>query len=999
MPDVTFSDCGENWKTELSEILKIPPDRITSSQDGSTFYCKVGFDNDATVEHSINDVMKALRVIIVCGVVIESIDKLMLPFVFVGELVMAVTKREENILDVEFFNFLGSLCGKIKGLRFALDIEKVVFDVLEQLKIDLKFFGRLDGFAQIGLDSLKLAILEAHIQKKVAVPLDPAFTMQCNNLDELIKYLRQKTSQKKKGEDPCKKQDEPPNFLIPLSSQQISILFMVEWAPEESDQLLEKLQFKIANLNSKKFCKCLNYLVMTHTILRTTYSKNGYQTITSATECFISTSKSKKEKESEEIIALQVDIDQDDVTLIFHHIATDGTSISILTRQLQNFYNKYNFHAPDRFPQYYDYIQQRSVDHTEEISFWKAYLGDAKSKCEIFPTDKPRSVDLSFASKSRTFEIPKPVQKALQKACVEFSSSFFETIMATLGLTLRKMIGREEIIIGTAVDLRTSSYAQTVGNFANLVPVVLRGSSDSLVEGYHKSCRDTIRLCRRHASLPFDKIVGVSDVVKTEITSPLFQILLVNDTFDVVDFDHIDSGAFFAKYDQTWYLRKGLAGYYLVAEYRGNLFHERTIDAIAQNFFRCSIATLHSLKIKDVSLFSKIEQKQKEKNIDFPLTTLLQYFLKNKHGTFKYEEQELSYVEIKLKVIQMAILIRKTFFKTYGHLPTNGNCAVIKLKRSFDLIIAVLASWKLSLFVFPISEAVPKARIEHFAQTLENPIFITDQSVEKYPYIDVTRISQRKEKNSNFHNAVMSHDLSYVTCTSGSTGTPKLVCTEFHGHANLALNYAILLKINQNSVIYQLVNPSFDIFFADLGKAVVHGASLTFASEDIVNEHELEDVTHAYIMPAYLSRCKDFSIFRSMQSIQFGGEPINQNLLKELREIKLIQEFGLTEQTVYSAYTEMSENTNTREIGPCYLNVKFVFRDVDGSLAPRDCFRAQLHLAGVGLMRGYYGAGAAADEFPTGDLVMTSSDGKRFFVGRGDSQVKLRGFRIELHEV
>ena len=93
--------------------------------------------------------------------------------------------------------------------------------------------------------------------------------------------------------------------------------------------------------------------------------------------------------------------------------------------------------------------------------------------------------------------------------------------------------------------------------------------------------------------------------------------------------------------------------------------------------------------------------------------------------------------------------------------------------------------------------------------------------------------------NQSTHFLSMPEDLLYFTFTSGSTGNPKAVCTEAIGLCNLAMNYANFYHISHESVIYQVVNYAFDIFFEDLLEALTNGAKLVLAKEKIPNFKEM----------------------------------------------------------------------------------------------------------------------------------------------------------------
>ena len=183
-----------------------------------------------------------------------------------------------------------------------------------------------------------------------------------------------------------------------------------------------------------------------------------------------------------------------------------------------------------------------------------------------------------------------------------------------------------------------------------------------------------------------------------------------------------------------------------------------------------------------------------------------------------------------------------------------------------------------------------------------------------------------------------SSDLLYITFTSGSTGRRKAVCTEARGVANLIMNYTIEFHLYSDIVVYQVVNPAFDIFFADCLMALCNGGTLLMARDRIPSIRELgktdvsigtlhvrlalnsrsdshfsENVTHAYIMPSYLSRLRtaeELGVLANLQLLLYGGETIAANWPGFDAGIRMVQLFGVTGHSVYSNYDGLSERNH-----------------------------------------------------------------------------------------
>ena len=146
-----------------------------------------------------------------------------------------------------------------------------------------------------------------------------------------------------------------------------------------------------------------------------------------------------------------------------------------------------------------------------------------------------------------------------------------------------------------------------------------------------------------------------------------------------------------------------------------------------------------------------------------------------------------------------------------------------------------------------------------------------------------------------------------------------------------------------------------------------------------------------------------------------GGEALPRDLAEALlaRSSLVWNMYGPTETTVWSATCPVESATGPVPIGPPIANTEFYVLDRKGQPVPLGV-AGELHIGGDGVVRGYWNRPQLTAErfipdpfrgdpnyrlYKTGDLVRYRPDGTLEFLGRLDTQVKVRGFRIETAEV
>lgn len=178
-------------------------------------------------------------------------------------------------------------------------------------------------------------------------------------------------------------------------------------------------------------------------------------------------------------------------------------------------------------------------------------------------------------------------------------------------------------------------------------------------------------------------------------------------------------------------------------------------------------------------------------------------------------------------------------------------------------------------------------------------------------------------------------------------------------------------------------------------------------------------VTHLQCTPSLASMLIQDDSTRlamgALETLLVGGEALPPELAGQLRELgvgRLLNMYGPTETTIWSAVHDVSTSEDPMPIGRPIANTTVYVLDERGRLMPPG-LAGELYIGGRGVVRGYFGRGDLTAErfvpdpfgdegerlYRTGDRVRWRHDGVLEFLGRVDHQVKIRGHRIELGEV
>jgi amino acid adenylation domain-containing protein len=548
-----------------------------------------------------------------------------------------------------------------------------------------------------------------------------------------------------------------------------------------------------------------------------------------------------------------------------------------------------------------------------------------------------------------------------------------------------------------------------------------------------------------HRDMPFQKLVEELQPRRSQQLSPFFQVFfaLQNAPMPPLEMPGLTLSAFptdtgTAKFELSLFLIEAEGEYVATIEHSRDLFDGTTAERLLRHFAAVvdGLAGTPERPVSELPLLASAERHQlliDWNDTDRPGSAgALVHRLFEEHAAAAPEsvallcgERRITYGELNRQANRLAWRLRS--LGVGPEVPVG-----VLLDSSPELMIAYLAALKAGGAYLPLVPAYPPDRLAFMLEETGAPVVLTRSELRdriEELGVHVVAVDQPLEEKENDLPALLERGdgLAYVMYTSGSTGRPKGVSVNHEGIVRLVRDSGFA-DFGPDQVFLQITAISFDVSTFEIWGALLNGGRLAFLPNPALSLEEVGEaiarhgVTTLWLSSGLFSVMVDQRLddLRPLRQLVAGGDvvPIAQarRVLEEIPGCRLIDGYGPTENTTFTAGRTVTPADVERPSIPIGrpLNNTTVYV-LDGDLRPVPVgVRGGLYTGGLGLARGYFGrpdltadvfvpdgiSGRSGERlYNTGDIARWLPDGNLEFLGRRDSQVKVRGFRIEPGEI
>ncbi|MCB5179022.1 non-ribosomal peptide synthetase [Streptomyces antimicrobicus] len=696
-----------------------------------------------------------------------------------------------------------------------------------------------------------------------------------------------------------------------------------------------------------------------------------------------------------------------------------------------------------------------STEYEEDRRYWTGRFAQRPEEIASF-AGSGRAAEPSDTFLRRVAHLPPEVLDGLRATARGFRTSWSAVVVAAVAAYLHRVTGLADVTVGVPVSARQGAQARNIpGMVSNELPLRVTLGPQMTVAEVVRSVAAELKGLLRHQRYPYGDLRRELRLLDEgrHLFGPMVNIMPFD--FDVTFAGHpitvhnMSNGPV-GDLSVAVFERSGGSGLQLAFDANPALYDADELARIQERF----LAFLTSLAAADAELplgrldtLTVPETEAARSAAVVPArpvapATVAELFAAQAARTPAARAlvcggRALTFGEVDARANQLAHLLAG-----WGVGPEQ--LVALALPRGADTVVAMLGVLKAGAAYVPLDAEHPAERTRQILTETDPALIVTTAALAgALPAHDEARVLFLEDAGLGLPGLpdtdpadrdrtrpLLPAHLAYVIHTSGSTGRPKGVAVEHRSLSNLyehhrrvliepaaaeaggrrlrvALTNAFVFDASWTALLWLVAGHELHVVDDEVRRDA--GALAAYAARHAV---DVLDTTPTHARQLLSAGLLGGEV--RPRVLVLGGEDVPADLWAQLRACEGVTArnvYGPTECTVDSMYCDLRDAA-APALGRPVDNLGV--RVLDGALRPvADGAVGELFLSGAGLARGYLGRGALTAErfvadpfgapgermYRTGDLVRRGPDGLLVYGGRADTQVKLRGMRIEPGEI
>jgi len=722
---------------------------------------------------------------------------------------------------------------------------------------------------------------------------------------------------------------------------------------------------------------------------------------------------------------------------VLSHLVADGASVNIFLNQFLTFYTaavQGQSTPPQPLAvQYKDYAhwQAQMLQNQSQQShkaFWQQQLKAPLSNIAL-----GHSQAAGVQGSSITRHIDLPVAQQIEQLLAPQRATLFMKFTAFVYTFLYHYTGVTDHLVGTPVSGRNHPDLEPqIGYFINSLPLRQQVQPHMPFSTLLEQVQQTVLQAFEHQHYPYLKMKQDVDAGHHDLFNVM--VSLHNYTGAAKNTPEHESNNLVGPYDRldksltstyplTFNIHQEPHGINIDLVYQTGRFTSHDMERLFNNFETLlhSILAQPHAPIEQLQALAPAQQQQllnwsKGPQLPAPQGTVVQLIEQQAASqpqalAVHAPDQTLTFDQLNSQANQLA------HYLLQQHTLAPNSVVALQLPRSAALPVCVLAVLKAGAAYLPIDPEHPLERVNYIKQNSQCAAFIDQDRYQQF------LAQQQQYSTQNPQNHAQPQHLAYVIYTSGSTGRPKGVMVQHNNLSNWLAHYA--LEQGRTAMTCSYV---FDVSVMELFATLTSGSTLYVPPAATVLDPTLyatylhqHQITHCYLHPmhiAHIGAALEKQAQCHLKRILVGVEAIKGHDLAWFlaQNIKVLNGYGPTECTIAATmYTVQQEDTATASylpIGRPIGNYQVYIVNPHGHSLQPIGQPGEICIAGQGVARAYLNSpeltaqkfvpnpfAPSTTMYRTGDLARWLPNGNIQFIGRADSQLKIRGHRIEPAEI